>query len=219
MSLRPRERYLLDGPSARTDAELVALLLGTGIGGRSAQAIAEGLLTRFGSLQRLAQAEARALAAEPGVGPARAVRVHAALALARRVGGEGPPGEAPVLTPEDAARWFLPVLAGLATEQLHALYLDRQQRPLARRLLTSGADDHTIVDARQVMRTGLELRAAALILAHNHPSGVAEPSAADVAATRVVAQAGKVVGVRLVDHLVVAGGRWVSLAERGEVPA
>ena len=213
MSPRPRERYLLEGPDHHAEAELLALVLGTGTRGRPALLIAHELLGHYGSCRAIAQEPVASLAGFSGIGPARAVRLHAACALAGR-----PPsvdyGHA-LTGPEHAAELLIPQLAGLQHEELHALYLDRKLRLRARRRLTVGNDGFTIVDPRQVLRPAVALGVGAVLLAHNHPSGDPTPSAQDVDVTLRVAEAGEVLDIQLVDHLVIGGARWTSLASQG----
>ncbi len=215
--MRPRERYACHGPSDLGDVELVALLLGTGAAGRPALAIAAELLERFDGLDGLALAEPGALRGVPGVGLARAVRLHAALEAGRRALARQGRRPARVADPDQAAAWLRPGLAGLPHEELHALYLDRRHRPLARRRLSQGSDGLTVVDPRQVYRPAVGLGATAVVLAHNHPSGDPTPSAMDREVTRRTQRAGEVLGVALVDHLVVGHDRYVSLAREGVV--
>lgn len=203
----PREQYLSHGPEPFGDAELLALLLGTGSGGRGALEIGAELLSRHDGLVGLAACDPGELATVSGVGPARAVRLHAALQLGRR-SLRSPPRPRPITTPEDAARVLAPLLAGLAHEELHGLYLDRRNRPVAHRTLTRGSDGYTVVDPRQVFRPAVRLGAHGVILAHNHPSGDPTPSAQDREVTRRVRRSGEVLGIALVDHLVIAGDRW-----------
>ncbi len=210
-----REDYLLDGPDRLGDADLLALLLGTGAGGLSSRAIAASLLDTYGDLATLATVAPQAIARIRGVGTVRALRIHAALQLGRRALAQGASRKGSLVTAEDAARWLAPALQGLAREELHALYLDRRLRPICRRVLTVGNDAHTVVDCRQILKVAIEVGASALVLAHNHPSGDPEPSPDDILVTRAVAEAADVLGVSFLDHLVVGGGRWVSLAERG----
>ena len=215
--LRPRERYTIEGPDHFDDAELLALVLGTGTGGRSAVQIARDLLDRFGGFSGLRQAPPGALAGVLGVGQARAVRVHAACAMAR--GGLRRPPPTRVLTPEQAWGFFAPRVAELEREELHALYLGRRGRVLSWRSLTVGNDSFTIVDPRQILRPAIRAGALSIILAHNHPSGDPAPSDADRRCTRRVAQAGQLLGVALLDHLVIGEDGFTSLAEQGELPA
>lgn len=203
----PRETYLTHGPHRLGDAELLGLLVGTGAGGRGPVEIGADLLRVHGGLAGLASADPAELAGVRGVGTVRAIRLHAALELGRRSLRE-PLAPRPVLTPDDAAALLVPGLRGLPCEELHALYLDRRNRPLAHRALTRGSDAYTVVDPRQVFRPAVQLGAVGVVLAHNHPSGDPTPSAQDRDVTRRVRRAGEVLGVTLVDHLVVAGDRW-----------
>ena len=216
--MRPREMYAHHGPERFGDAELIALVLGTGTASRSALEMAAGLLTRFDGLEGLVRSDPRELEAVPGIGFARAIRLHAALQVGRRATSTRDPG-APVLDASDARDLLAPRLEGLANEELHALYLDRRRRPLALRQLTKGSDGFTVVDPRQVYRVAVHIGASAVILAHNHPSGDPRPSAQDRDVTERVARAGRVLGVSLLDHLVIAGNTYTSLAEEGMLQA
>jgi DNA repair protein RadC len=213
----PRERYALHGDAECGDIELLALVIGTGAAGRSAAAIALDLLDRFGGLDGIAQAAPTSLEAVPGVGAARAVRIHAGLRLGRRLGRPGT-APSPIRSPEDASRVLRPGLVDLVVEELHALYLDRRHRPVALRALTRGTDAFTIVDPRQVFRPAVGMGASAVILAHNHPSGDPTPSREDHDVTDRVVRAGRVIGVGLLDHLVIARGGEVSMASTGVLP-
>jgi len=216
--MQARERYASQGPGEVGDVELVALLLGTGSGGRSALTIAADVLHRTGGLGGLAATEPDALAREvPGIGLARAVRLHAAVEAGRRsLRARALPTR--VQTPDLAATLMRPGLAGLSVEELHALYLDRGLRPLALRVLTRGSDGLTVVDPRQVYRPAVALGAVHVVLAHNHPSGDPTPSAMDREVTRRVHRAGQVLGITLVDHLVIVVDAWRSLAQEGVLP-
>jgi DNA repair protein RadC len=216
--MRPRERYLLHGPQQLGDEELLALALGTGCAGLPARQVAAALLRRAGGVAGLLAMGPGAMRTVPGLGPARGVRLHASLELGRRALHFEEEGQA-VKEAVDALAWFRPRLAGLAREELHALMLDRRHRVLAYLELSRGNEAHTIVDPRQVFREALLHRASAVIVAHNHPSGDPAPSGADVDVSLRLEQAGRLLGVELLDHLVVAGGRWCSLRERGLLPA
>lgn len=213
-----RERYAARGPHHLSDAELLALVIGTGAAGRSALHIGQGLLARFTDLTGLAEAPALSLAHEPGLGPVRATRLHAALALGRRAVDAPILPRPTVLSPEDAVRALGGSLQGHTTERCVALYLERSGRLLHRREVSHGSAHCTVVGASEVFRPALLLRASALVIAHNHPSGDPTPSAADRSLTRNLADAGKTLGVPLLDHIVVGGSRWVSMAEQGWVP-
>lgn len=212
-----RERYLHDGPSPLGDAEILALVLGTGTQGTPAIGVARGLLDRFGGVGALLQAEPAELAEAHGIGRARAIQLHAALELGRRARRVEALGR-PVTTPDEAYAILGPPLHGLEDEELHALFLDRRRRVVVHRALTRGSHAFTIVDARQIFRLAVRTAASAVVLAHNHPSGDPEPSAQDRDVTHAIARAGKVLGVPLLDHLVVTDSGYTSMAERGHVP-
>lgn len=216
--MRPREQYAALGPAGVGDVELVSLVLGTGSGGRPALSIAADLLHRYGGLTGLAMTEPDTLVREvPGVGLARAVRLHAALEAGRRsIRVRSLPDR--IEDAQTAAQVLWPALASLQVEELHALYLDRGLRPLAVRCLTRGSDGLTVVDPRQVFRPAVALSASHVVLAHNHPSGNTSPSSMDREVTRRVVMAGQVLGVRLVDHLVVSAEDWCSMTELGLLP-
>lgn len=210
-----REHYTLYGPDGLGNADLIALILGTGAGGQSTTRIAADLLDSWPDLRSMAQVSPQSLARVRGVGMVRALRLQAALQLGIRAQLDANPRPVCLRTCEDAAGWLAPALQGLFQEELHALYLDRRLRPVSKRVLTVGSDAHTVVDCRQILRVAIEVGAAALVIAHNHPSGDPEPSREDVQVTQAVAAAAGVVGVSFLDHIVVGGGRWVSLAQRG----
>lgn len=211
--MKNRERYLREGPASFSDAELVALILETGIRGRSAVQIATEWVERGGNLRALARMEPHEWVDLAGIGPARAVRVHAALALARRIDRADPAEHRPIADPKQAFAVLGPGLFDLPHEELHGLFLDRRHRPLALRRLTSGSDALTVVEPRQIFRVAIGVGAAAVVLAHNHPSGDPTPSAEDRAITERVARAGQIVGVSLLDHLVIGGRAFVSLGQ------
>lgn len=214
-----RERYQYGDPQTFATAELLALILGTGTPGRSALSVASDLLNHFETLHNLVSAETRQLQQIDGIGPVRALRLHAALQLGRRAAQQPSPPVGMVEAIDDAVALLGPPLQGRQTEALHALYLDRRHRPLTHRQLTEGSDGCTVVDPRQIFRPAVQLGASAVILAHNHPSGDPSPSQQDRMVTRRVEQAGRVLGITLLDHLIFAGDQWTSLAARGWVQA
>lgn len=212
----PRESWLKSGSSV-CDRELVALILGTGTAGRSAVDVADAILERFGGLWGLARAETAELEHLDGVGPVRAMRLHAALEAGRR--SLQPREAAPLIrTPHDAWRQLSSFLPARRDEELHALYVDRRRRLIAARALTRGSDGFTVVDPRQVFRVAVGLSAHAVILAHNHPSGDPTPSEQDREITRRVAAAGRMLGIQLLDHIIIGTEGWRSLAHEGLLP-
>jgi len=215
----PREHYALHGPDHLGDADLLTLVLGTGVVGRPAATVARDCLSTFGSLAALAEAPLAAVAAVPGVGPCRAIRVQAALqAGMRAVRRAVPAADGPVDTPAAALDRLRPRLEGLLHEELHALYLDRRSHVRAARRLTAGSDAATVVDVRQVLQPAIMLGACGIIVAHNHPSGDPRPSPQDIAVTRRLAEGAAALDLRLHDHLIIAGGRYTSFAEEDLLP-
>jgi DNA repair protein RadC len=212
---RPREKLLHRGAGVLTEAELLAILLGTGVRGQSALDIARSLLLEFGSLRGLLTAESGRLCAARGLGPARYVVLQASLELARRHYQE-PLRAGMVLPNPPAMRQFLQMrLRDLSYEVFCCLWLDSRQRVIAFDELFRGTVDHASVHSREVVRQALARNASGAILAHNHPSGVAEPSLADEMTTRRLKEALAAVEVRLIDHLVIGDGVCESFAERG----
>ena len=213
---RPREKLLLRGAGALSDAELLAIFLRTGVAGKSAVDMARELLVEYGSLGELLAAPRARFCRSPGLGDAKFAQLQAVLEMASRHVGESLVRDQ-VLTSAAATRQFL--LAQLKRERREVfavLYLDNQHRLLLFEPLFYGTIDAAAVYPREIVRRALEVNAAALIVAHNHPSGIAEPSEADRHITRRIQQALALVDIRLLDHCVIGGAEVISLAERGE---
>ncbi len=215
--MRNRERYAMYGPEGFNDEELLALIIGLGAAGKTSQQLAVNLLQRFGNLAQLCAAPVNALEQTPGIGPARAVRLHAALHAGQRIARSNRREPATIRSPEDAWHLLRPNLEALEHEELHALYMTRRNVVVALRPLTRGSDIQTIMDPRQVFRPAVQCGAAGVIIAHNHPSGDPTPSSTDISATHRLAAAGRVLGVELLDHLILGSGRFVSLSQEGEL--
>ncbi|MCD9007812.1 DNA repair protein RadC [Luteimonas sp. XNQY3] len=214
---RPREKLLGHGAAALSDAELLAIFLGSGLRGQDAVATARHLLAAHGPLRTLIERGAAGLAALPGLGPARACALTAALELGNRVlAADLARGEA-MTDPGAAGRYFSQRLRGFAHEVFAVLFLDSKHRALAFEELFRGTIDGAEVHPREVVRRALAHNAAAVIVGHNHPSGSREPSVADHAVTAQLKHALSLVDVRLLDHFVVGDGAAVSLAARGWV--
>lgn len=212
---RPREKLLQRGAAALSDAELLAIFLRVGVTGKSAVELARDLLVHFGGLTRLFSAPQPEFAAFPGMGPAKYAQLQAVLEMARRaLDEEMVQGDA--LGSPGAVRDYLRLhLGGLGHEVFMALFLDAQNRVLAREELFRGTLTQTSVYPREVVKRALAHNAAGIILAHNHPSGVAEPSQADRWLTDQLKTALGLVDVRVLDHFIVAGSKGLSFAERG----
>lgn len=212
---RPRERLLEHGAGVLSDAELLAVFLRTGTPGRSAIDVGRDALTRFGGLNGLFAAKRADLAEVGGLGPAKYAQLQAVFELARRALQEEVRRDT-VLSSPAKVRDFLKLAIGhLEHEVFVALFLDAQNRLLVSEELFRGTLTQTSVYPREVVKRALRTNAAAVIFAHNHPSGVAEPSRADEMLTTNLKQALALVDVRVLDHLIVAGRTTMSFAERG----
>ncbi|MDA0188744.1 MAG: DNA repair protein RadC [Proteobacteria bacterium] len=213
---RPRERLLAQGAAALSDAELLAIFLRVGLPGKSAVDLARELIGRFGGLTRLFAATRSEFSAVPGMGPAKYAQLQAVLEMARRALAEELRAGAAFGSPGAVRDYLRLHLAGLPHEVFYALWLDAQHRLLAAEELFRGTLTQTSVFPREVVKRALAHNAAAVILAHNHPSGVAEPSPADELLTRELRQTLALVDVRVLDHFIVAGqAQPLSFAERG----
>ncbi len=212
---RPREKLLARGAESLSDAELLAILLRTGIPGRSALRLARDLLGAFGSLRRLVAADRARFCAHPGLGPARYAELRAAVEIARRQLGETL-RTGPTLASPGATRDYLVArLRDLEHEVFCCLYLDNRHRLIHDEPLFRGTIDGASVHPREIVKQALGWNSAAVIVAHNHPSGVPEPSQADEWITRRIKDALALVDIRLLDHIIVGDGTSVSFAERG----
>ena len=213
---RPREHLLAQGAAALTDAELLAIFLRVGMKGKSAVDLARELIQHFGSLNRLFSATRDDFSAISGMGPAKYAQLQAVLEMSRRALAEEMKRSNAFSTPAAVRDYLRLHLAGLAHEVFLALWLDAQNCLIAAEELFHGTLTQTSVYPREVVKKALWHNAAAVVLAHNHPSGVAEPSNADQLLTRELKQALALVDVRVLDHFIVAGqNQPLSFAERG----
>jgi DNA repair protein RadC len=212
---RPREKLLQHGPGFLSDAELLAVFLRTGVPGRNALDMARDMLIDFGSLTSILRASLEDFCRRDGLGPGKYVQFQAVLELARRYMSERL-AETDALTNSDLTRDYLRARLRDYTHEVFAcLYLDNQHRVTAMEELFQGTIDGAAVYPREVVKRCLHNNAAAVIFAHNHPSGLAEPSQADIAITQRLKTALNTIDVRVLDHVVVGRTEVVSLAERG----
>jgi len=212
---RPRERLLKKGASSLTDAELLAIFLRVGLPGKSAVELARDLITHFGGLKLLLQANQDAFCAFPGMGAAKYAQLQAALEISARFFRDGL-RETPVIENPDACKRFVRhALAHRQTETFGCLYLDTRHHIIAFKELFSGTIDSASVYPREVVRSVIEHKAAAVIICHNHPSGSIEPSQADIHITQRLQKALELIDVRILDHLIVAHDQVTSFAELG----
>jgi DNA repair protein RadC len=212
---RPRERLFRLGGETLTDAELLALLLGTGGRGSGARETAERLLRRHGSLAALARSGPDELFRSRGLGPARTASLLAAFEMGRRLAARRLPEGTPIRDPSDVFRHFHARLRDAPRECFLTLLLDGRHRLLREELVSQGTLTASLVHPREVFRPALQACAAARVLVHNHPSGDPTPSPEDREVTRRLARAGEILGIQVVDHVIVAERGYCSLREEG----
>lgn len=212
---RPREKLLRKGASSLSEAELLAIFLRTGLPGKSAVDLARELLGRFGNLTSLFAAGEIEFCQTPGMGTAKYAQLQAVLEMARRALQEEITQRDALSSPQVVRDFLRLKLQGLAHEVFMALFLDAQNRVIASEELFRGTLAQTSVYPREVVKRALHHNAAALIFAHNHPSGVAEPSHADQTLTQALKQALALVDIKVLDHFIVAGSGYLSFAEKG----
>ncbi|ASJ76630.1 RadC family protein [Granulosicoccus antarcticus] len=215
LSERPREKLLHHGASSLSDAELLAIFIQTGTAGNSAIQVAFNALEEFGSLSNLLGADKRTFCAAQGLGDARYCLMQAALEVSRRNVFETVMQGDVLSSPEHVRHYLALHLTGLGHEVFAGLFLDNRHRVIEYRELFRGTIDSAAVYPREVVKRCLSSNAAAVIFAHNHPSGVAEPSDTDVRLTRKLVDALALIDVRVLDHLIIGQGVQTSLAERG----
>ena len=215
---RPRSKIERLGASALGDNELLALVLGSGSRDRDVLDVSNTVLEQRGGLYGLTRATAADLRTVPGIGAARAAQVLAAVELGRRTLMRTHADRPRLNTPRQLASHLLPQHGSRPVEQFGIVLLDTKHRLLQIRLVSSGSLDSTVAHPREVFRDAIAGRAAAIVLFHNHPSGDPRPSADDVALTARLVEAGHVIGIDVLDHLILADQRYYSFAEAGQLP-
>lgn len=215
LDLRPRERMLYAGASALNSAELVAILLRVGGRGESAVRMAERLLAQFGGLAGLAQASLDELCAAHGVGEAKATQLKAALELGRRLLATAPHERPQVRSPADVASLLMIEMGLLEQEHLRVVLLDTKNHVVRVATVYTGSLNTAVLRVGEVFREAIRANCASLIVVHNHPSGDPTPSPEDVRVTEQLVEAGKLLDIDVLDHVVIGRNRYVSLKERG----
>ncbi|MBK4998259.1 JAB domain-containing protein [Pseudomonas sp. S31] len=216
---RPREKLLQRGAGSLTDAELLAVFLGSGVRGRNVVELARGLLVKFGGLRQLLEADREAFVGELGLGPVRYSQLQAMLEIGRRHLATAIARESAMDSPAAVRSYLKAMLRHEVSEVFGCLFLDTKHRPLAFEILFRGTIDRASVYPREVVRRALQHNAAALILCHNHPSGNSEPSQDDVHLTVSLKRGLALIDVRVLDHIIVGDGEPLSMVERGWVVA
>jgi len=214
-SERPRERLELYGEAALSNAELIAIALRTGSRTENALGLAQRLLTAFQGLGGLAQASVRELCEVSGIGPAKAAQLKAALELGRRLILSSGDSRPQITCPADAANLFLAAMSTEAQEQLRVMLLDSRHRVQRMSVVYVGNVNTSMIRVAEVFRQAVKDNSAAIVVAHNHPSGDPTPSPEDVRVTEQMVRAGKMLDIEVLDHLIIGKQRYVSLKERG----
>lgn len=214
----PRERLFAVGEEPLADAELLALLLGTGTPNESVHRVALGLMDRFHGLRALARATTRELMAVPGVGPAKAARVKAGLELARRLAREPAPDRPRFASSRDVWEYVHLPLRDLRYEVFETLLVDAKNRLMRQVRVSVGTLTGSLVHPREVYRHAIVEGAAGVVFVHNHPSGDPSPSREDLDVTQRLVDGGEILGFRVLDHLIVGDDRYYSLADQGRMP-
>lgn len=212
---RPRERLMRVGAEAVSTAELLAIILRTGTGGESVLRLAERLLVRFKNLPGLARATMTELKSVKGIGPAKAAEIKAALEIGRRLMATAPEERPRVASPADAANLLMSEMMFLEQEHLRLILLDTRNRVLGTPTIYMGSLNTSVIRIGELFRAAIRENAAAFIVAHNHPSGDPAPSPEDIHVTRQMVQAGALLDIDVLDHIIIGHQRYVSLKERG----
>ena len=212
---RPRERLAELGAQALNPAELLAILLRVGVPGENAVQVGQRLLKKFGGLRGLHRAPLEELIKEHGIGSAKAVQIKAAIELGRRLNSEAGEEQVTINSPEDAARLVSYEMSALEEEHLRVIMLDTRNHVLHIEEVYHGSVNTSQVRVGEVFKGAIRRNATALIVVHNHPSGDPTPSPDDLAVTRACVEAGKLLELEVLDHLVIGQGRYVSMKERG----
>ncbi|MBT2290503.1 DNA repair protein RadC [Paenibacillus albidus] len=212
---RPRERMMHYGAESLSQAELLAILLRTGTRRESAIHIAQRMLKQIGSLRGLADLSIEELTGIKGIGPAKAVQLKAGIELGRRMANSRLNEPVTIRSPQDAAEILTEQLRYLQKEHFVCLFLNTKNHVLAQETLSMGSLNASIVHPREVFRAAIKCSSASIICAHNHPSGDPTPSPEDIALTKRLQQAGEIIGIDVLDHLIIGDSSFVSLKEKG----
>jgi DNA repair protein RadC len=212
---RPREKLIRHGPESLTDAELLAILFRNGTGKITAVDLAKTIISEYRTLAQLALRNVQDICRFRGIGVAKAASLIAAFEIGRRTGAADRTGRRQIRSPEDVARIFQPLLRDRQQEVFMVLLLDSANHLLRDIQVTSGILNSSLVHPREVFRGAINEPAASIILLHNHPSGNPEPSGEDIQITKQLVEAGKIIGIPVYDHIIIAGNESTSFAERG----
>ncbi|HEX3302247.1 MAG TPA: DNA repair protein RadC [Thermomicrobiales bacterium] len=212
---RPRERLLRHGPSALSNIELLAILLNTGLPGESVMVVAERLLREFGGFPGLMKLSAEELARIHGIGPAKATKLKASMEIANRILASNPNQKPKISSPDDITNLIGLEMSLLEQEQLRIVLLNTRNEVIGIRTLYQGTTNQAQVRIAEVFRDAVRANAVAIIVVHNHPTGDPTPSSADIELTRSMVEAGEMLEIRVLDHMIIGHGRHVSMKRLG----
>jgi DNA repair protein RadC len=214
---RPRERLIREGSRALSDPELLAIILRTGSAQKTAVELATDVLSLFSGLKNLVQAGVEELSAIKGIGPAKAAQLKAALEIGRRVASASESDRPSVKAPEDAAVIVMEEMRHLDREHFCALLLNTKNQVLAKETISIGTLNSSVVHPRELYKAAIKKSAAAIILVHNHPSGDPTPSKEDREITRRLQDAGAIIGIEVLDHIIIGDNKFISFKARGMI--
>lgn len=212
---RPREKLTLRGPQSLTDAELIAILLRTGMKGRSVVTVAQDLIAKEGNLAKLASKSFADLKKNSGIGKDKAATLLAAFEVSRRILSQDKwHSDKRITSPEDVANIFIPLFRDEVKERFIIVCLNSANKIIKHEIISIGNLNSSVVHPREIFKTALENNAASIILLHNHPSGNPEPSNEDIVITKKVVDAGKMMDIPVFDHIILAGNNYTSFVEK-----
>lgn len=216
-SIRPRERLASVGAERLSDVELLAIILGTGARGVTSMQMAAGLIGKFGGIGKIGAGDFDDLSAIAGIGPAKAAQLISAIELGKRAAGEKAGTRKSLSSPEQVAELLIPRMRYLETEHFTALVVNNKNQLIKSADIAIGSLSAAIVHPRELYKIAIRANGAGLIVAHNHPSGDVKPSREDILLTRRLAEAGRLLGIDLIDHIIIGDGYWLSLKEQGYI--
>ncbi|MDP1809385.1 MAG: DNA repair protein RadC [Actinomycetota bacterium] len=214
-SIRPRERLAAIGAPRLSNSELIAIVIGTGGRGVTSLQMAEKLMGTFGGVGKLGASDFHDLAAVSGIGPAKAAQLIAAIELGKRAGSETASSKKPLSSPQKVAEMLMPMMRYLEIEHFKALIVNNKNQLIKSVDVAVGSLSAAIIHPRELYKTAIRANGAGLIVAHNHPSGDVTPSREDIVLTRRLAEAGRILGIDFIDHIIIGDGCWLSLKEQG----
>lgn len=215
MADRPRERLLRQGAMSLSNQELLAILLRTGTKEESVLALANRVLSTFERLHHLKHATIEEMIAIKGIGEVKAIQILAAIELGRRLSQKQNDDKFTVRSPQDAAAYLMPDMTSLSQEHFVALFLNVKNQIMHKKTIFIGSLNASIVHPREIFREAVKRSAASIICAHNHPSGIPTPSPEDIEVTKRIQEAGFIIGIELLDHIIIGDHQFISLKEKG----